>query len=736
MATYRKTRKALHPGRPERRATAVPPALAAALELLLTGRTAQAAERAATDLARTDLSAQERCLLLALRAEALDLVGEREAAQSESDALMAYAADLTTPAALATAWRVRSLLNHRRGRPDESLAAAHKACAYAERSADEILMAHCAMRRTHVRARLRVETDAALEETHRAVTTFQRHGLAAYQARALTRLAHPLLLAGRFKERQAVLREAIALSRSCGDLANLADALNLSNFTEVDMAAVLSGLRQALDAAHAAGDVRHEAILVGNLGSNYEILGLYRRARRALGQADAVARRAADDEQLFVNHFNLLSVELALRRISPSRALLEELTRLLEQPRFARYRAHIALLRGRLELLGKRSRAAARAFAAGAELDVAHRGVRIQCQAELGAALLADGRLREALAHTQHATDELGRAANAALDSMDPCAIWWRHAQALAANRRTAQSTAALRRAYRHLLKSIGGLGDEGLRRNAINKRDERREVVVAWLAHARGARLPRSQWTAHLAGGVDFGDSVARLVDAGLRLNELRSADELVDFLVDEATELSGAQRVLVVLDRAGELRIAGSLVPHEESDADVLRAITPWLEEARSTRAVRLRHGPEGVDAIDQRSCLVAPLVSQGELLGFLYCDMDGAFGRFGDNDRDLLAMLASQAATALANLRFSEGLERKVAERTAEVEQRASELALINSIQQGIAESLSFQAIVDLVGDKLREVLHIDTIGIRWYEQGRARRTSSTSSSAARA
>jgi hypothetical protein len=48
--------------------------------------------------------------------------------------------------------------------------------------------------------------------------------------------------------------------------------------------------------------------------------------------------------------------------------------------------------------------------------------------------------------------------------------------------------------------------------------------------------------------------------------------------------------------------------------------------------------------------------------------------------------------------------------------ETEQRAAEMAVINSIQQGIAAELNFQAIVDLVGDKLREVLKTDDIGIR--------------------
>src|SRR5207344_2428201 len=103
------------------------------------------------------------------------------------------------------------------------------------------------------------------------------------------------------------------------------------------------------------------------------------------------------------------------------------------------------------------------------------------------------------------------------------------------------------------------------------------------------------------------------------------------------------------------------------------------------RRNRAVSLRHGPDGAEKIAQRSQLIAPLIVQRELLGYVYCDIDGAFGRFHDGDRDLLAMLASQAAVALANVRFATGLERKVAERTAELEQRASELTIINSIQQ---------------------------------------------------
>ena len=48
-----------------------------------------------------------------------------------------------------------------------------------------------------------------------------------------------------------------------------------------------------------------------------------------------------------------------------------------------------------------------------------------------------------------------------------------------------------------------------------------------------------------------------------------------------------------------------------------------------------------------------------------------------------------------------------------------QRDTELSIINSIQQAIVEELSFQAIVDLVGDRLRTVLRSDDIAISVYE-----------------
>ena len=211
------------------------------------------------------------------------------------------------------------------------------------------------------------------------------------------------------------------------------------------------------------------------------------------------------------------------------------------------------------------------------------------------------------------------------------------------------------------------------------------------------------------------------RLARLPLRLGRLKNEAALHAQIVAEAARLLRAQRVLLVLQTDGPASgIAASKLPAAEDATALLQAVRPWLEEARDSGVTRLRHGPDGAALADQRSCLVAPLPAPAGVLGCIYADVEGRCGRFEAAERSLLEVLASQAALALANLRTTAGLERAVAERTAAAEQRAGELAVVNAIQQAMASELDFQAIVDLVGDKLRELFQSEDLSVRWWDE----------------
>ncbi|MEO5771155.1 MAG: GAF domain-containing protein, partial [Burkholderiaceae bacterium] len=554
-----------------------------------------------------------------------------------------------------------------------------------------------------------------------AAALFESLGDTAQQGRALLVQALAHWRRSRAEEADQAAARALALAQASGDLQGQANALNVLTYHQVDLAARLKRLHQALALHRAGGSVLGQNAILNNLGNVYRELGLHRHARRLYAQVAHISRRTGAEGALRTVAWNLARIETDAEHIAAARVHAQEIWALMTRAgQDAVAKSYRSYLEGTLALREGRAAQAVRDFdRAVRECDAANTQGRMMFLTALATAHLAAGRPAAALAASRRGLRLQAKVGSSQSDEFDAKALWWRHSQALRASGREAQAIEALQRAYGLVLDSVRSLGDEGLRRNVLNKHAVTREIVTAWLAHARQRRLPREQREAHLAGAANLGEPFERLVDTGLRLNEIKAASDLQEFLIDEATELSGAERVLLVFEGADGPKLAGSTLPPGESADALLQVITPWLDEARISRSACLRHGPEGAEPVQQRSCLVAPLVAQRELLGFLYCDIEGAFGRFQDSDRDLLAMLAAQAAVALANVRASEGLERTVAERTAQLAQRAGELALINSIQQGIASKLDFQGIVDLVGDKLREVFGSEDLSIRWWD-----------------
>ncbi len=712
-------------------------AIARVWDLSFTGQLQAAIDEAASALAHLPMTPEQRAELLDLNSDNRFLRADPAGAEADAQAMEALARQhRQRPTLQAWALRRRAVVLGRSGNADESLSLALRAWRTARSGGHGVLQGLCLSTLASAQGRTQKHAEACIDTARRAVAHFERLGHGAHTVRAMHVLASQCAMKGLAAESDALSAQVLALTRQSGDLVTQSNALNLLTFHEADQALQLQRYREAREALEAAGAVGNLPVIVGNLGEATGELGLFRQALRLLREAARTGAQVGQLQMLPNIRSQLAEQELQLRHFDAARAEAAEVDRLSRVLARRDMFWFAQTLEGRLALLEGRTADAVRLLSkACAETDAeALPGIWLKHQTCLAQAHLAAGQPRKALAATRVATALHKAKGLARLNGMLPDALWWRHSQALRAGggrAAAAEADAALAFAYGLVVDTVGNLSDEGLRRNALNKIEERREIVQAWLAHARKQGLPQAQRERHLAGSSNLREPFQRLVDTGLRLNELRSATELAEFLVDEATELSGADRVLLVFEQdaatdEGALVTAGSLLPHGEDEASLLRAITPWLHEARRTRAASLRHGPAGAEPMDQRSCLVAPLVAGSRVIGYLYADLEGAYGRFHDTDRDLLGMLAAQAAVALDNARWGEGLEAQVAERTAEAraaqaaaEQRAAELAVINSIQQGIAGSLDFAGIVEMVGHKLCEVMKSEDVGINWID-----------------
>ena len=697
-------------------------------DLAWAGQHAQAIELATAALATTSLSVSSRLDLLDLRSESFIAQGDLERAGADAEAMLDLADRAKTAAFKAQARNRLALVQTRKGEIKAAIASANAALKAARQSKHVALEAMSLFRLAEAQFRNRVDFEKSARNAVRASELFHALRRSADEGRALWVLSVARNGQGRAAESVEAANAALALCRQAGDLYGTGNALNMLVFNEADISAQSKLLHQALADFEAAGYVERQGMITGNLGITYRDLGLYRRARRLELKAQAIYRRTGARAAQGNNLGVLAETEMAMGHLDSARTYVAEMAELVEALGEPQLAATVPIINGRLALREGDAATALHHFERAERLTRGGELVAFEINALIGVgqASLALKKPRAALSATRRAT-ELHRAHElAALDSMSPPSVWWSHSRALQANKRAQAGREALEMAYQFMLKGIASLSDEGLRRNYLNKIEAHREIVHAWLKDARRRRLSPQRRAAHLIGEANLREPFERLVDTGMRLNELRSAAELHEFLIDEATELSGAERMLMVLETPEGLQLAGSLVPRGEDAQAVLRDITPALVDVRRARVVSLTYSPEAASELDQRSHIIAPLIAQRQLLGYLYADLDGAFGRLRESDRDLLGMLASQAAVALDNAQWSQGLEQKVEERTSELtasnvslEQRNAELAIINSIQQGLAAELNFQAIVDLVGDKLREVFKTGEIGIRWYD-----------------
>ncbi|MCX6068198.1 MAG: GAF domain-containing protein, partial [Chloroflexi bacterium] len=127
--------------------------------------------------------------------------------------------------------------------------------------------------------------------------------------------------------------------------------------------------------------------------------------------------------------------------------------------------------------------------------------------------------------------------------------------------------------------------------------------------------------------------------------------------------------------------------------------------------------KHGnPLAFQGEVSKACLFVPMLVGGEAKGVISLQNLDHENAFSESDVSLLTTLTNAMSVALENARLFAETQRLL----KITEDRAAELAIINSVQEGLASKLIMQAIYDLIGDKIRDIFDAQVVDIGIYDR----------------
>src|SRR5258706_3337467 len=147
------------------------------------------------------------------------------------------------------------------------------------------------------------------------------------------------------------------------------------------------------------------------------------------------------------------------------------------------------------------------------------------------------------------------------------------------------------------------------------------------------------------------------------------------------------------------------------------------PWSKVLSTRQPVVFRNRADaaalGAGALpgtdDSQSAVFLPILGSDRVLGLIVLENYEREDAFGEAEVRLLSTVAASMGVALQSARLFDETQRLF----KESEQRAAELAIINSVQAALAAELNIQGIYDAVGDKIREIFHNHDMSIRILE-----------------
>jgi GAF domain-containing protein/CheY-like chemotaxis protein/anti-sigma regulatory factor (Ser/Thr protein kinase) len=201
-----------------------------------------------------------------------------------------------------------------------------------------------------------------------------------------------------------------------------------------------------------------------------------------------------------------------------------------------------------------------------------------------------------------------------------------------------------------------------------------------------------------------------------GEKMGEIFKADTTTIGMYD--ADRDWATHIYYV-DRGERIPFPDAPLMRPSLSAVVIETHQPLLlgtsEEAERYGSVRTPRKNETVDK--NQSYLGVPILAGDRVIGLMTIQSYQQHA-FTQDDLRLMQTLANAMSVSLENARLFDETQRLL----KETEERNAELAIINSVQQGLARQLDFQGIIDMVGEKVRNIFRADTVNIAMYDVDR--------------
>ena len=213
--------------------------------------------------------------------------------------------------------------------------------------------------------------------------------------------------------------------------------------------------------------------------------------------------------------------------------------------------------------------------------------------------------------------------------------------------------------------------------------------------------------------------EELALVNEIGSALGRQLEFDAIIELVGERIRGIFEASSIFVGLydSAAGVITFPYSIEANERLPMDEIRfgdGLTSQIIKTRRPLRLASSRDAAALGAISSglvtESWLGVPILAGDRAIGVIGLESEHA-NVFTEADERLLSTLASSMGVALENARLFDETKRLL----AETDERAAELAVVNSIQRGLAEHLDMQAMYDLVGDKIREIFDAQVVDI---------------------